>query len=218
MRSLSAFAVLFTVFFLLVSAAQAWDAPGHQWLASQVCKDFGCKCPVADAAVVPDSVFRDNINHHCYNASVPCPSGSWTCPQEDDCPALEKAEEWIDKGVNKTGCDRWYSLAVASHYFFDSKVFWHTVQGEASGCHSGFESEVGKKIGQGNWQVSKCGAAVSSSDFPGWISEFEAKLKTAGIEPEKKGANEFAVWMAGIAILGAAIATVFSKIRKKKRQ
>lgn len=213
MRIPYAFALLFVAFLLLVSAAQAWDAPTHQWLASRVCKDFGCKCVVTDAAIAPDSIFRDNINHHCYNTSVPCPSGSWTCPEEDDCPALEKADAWLSKGTNQTGCDRWYSLAVASHYFFDSKVFWHRVRGEASGCHGGFESEVGKKIGQADWQVSKCGALISSSDFPRWIFEFESKLKAAGIEPEPSRGIPPA-WL----IIGAAVlAAIFAVFRTRPR-
>lgn len=209
-------AVSFAVFFLfLLQAAQAWDSAGHEWLASKVCRDFGCGCLVADAAVAPDRIFRDTANHHCYNTSVPCPSGSWTCPQKDDCPALEKTDEWIAKGANRTGCDRWYSLSVASHYFFDSKVFWHQVQKEDSNCHSGFESEVGRKIGQTTWQVSRCGATVSSSDFPGWISEFEDKLKAAGIKPEER-ANDFTVfWVAGIAILALVVA-LFAKFWKPK--
>ncbi len=200
-------------FLFILQAAQAWDSTGHEWLASRVCRDFNCNgCSTDGGAVAPDAVFRDTLGHHCYNTSVPCPSGSWTCPKKDDCPALAKAGEWIGRAANQTGCARWYSVAVASHYFFDSKAFWHTVQKEDSNCHSGFESEVGRKIGQANWQVSKCGATVSSSDFPGWISEFEDKLKAAGIEPEKKGANEFAVWVASIAILvAAAVALVIKK-------
>ncbi len=209
-------AVSFAVFFLfLLQAAQGWDSAGHQWLALRVCQDFNCGCPTDGGAVAPDRVFRDTARHHCYNTSVPCPSGSWTCPQKDDCPALAKTDEWIAKGANQTGCDRWYSLSVASHYFFDSKVFWHTVQKEDSGCHSGFETSAGKKFGKpGDWQVSKCGVTLYSSEVPGWISGFEAKLRAAGIEPEKPAYNP-AIW-AIPALIIAAIVAVFAKIRKRR--
>lgn len=210
-------AVSFAVFFLfLLQASQGWDSTGHQWLASKVCRDFGCDsgCPTGEGAVAPDRVFRDTAKHHCYNTSWTCQSGGWTCPQEDDCPALEKTEEWIDRGANQTGCERWYSLSVASHYFFDSKVFWHRVQKEDSKCHSGFESEVGRKLGQATWQVSKCGVSLSSSEVPAWIFEFEAKLEAAGIGPETP-ADNFAIW-AIPAILIAAIVMVFARMGKRK--
>lgn len=200
---------------ILLAGASAWDGTGHEWLASRVCQDFSCGCPTGEGAVAPDRVFRDTVNHHCYNTGWQCQDGDWTCPVKDDCPALEKAEEWIEKAANQTGCERWYSIAVASHYFFDSKVFWHRVQQEDGRCHSGFESEVGKKLGQTGWQVSKCGVTLNSSEVPAWISEFEEKLKTAGIEPEKP-ANNFSIW-AIPAILIAAMVVVFAKIRIRPR-
>lgn len=203
---------------VLLAGVSAWDGTGHQYLASKVCRDFSCGCSTDEGSVAPDRVFRDTINHHCYNTSWRCRDGDWTCPAKDDCPALEKAGDWIGKAANQTKCERWYSVAVASHYFFDSKVFWHRVQGEDGRCHSGFESDAGKKFGKpGNWNVSRCGVSLDSSEVPQWVLEFENRLMAAGIEPEKRASN-FAIWAVPAIFIIAAIAAVLAKIKTRPRR
>ena len=45
--------------------------------------------------------------------------------------------EYLESASKKTSCDRWRDIAIASHYFFDTKVFWHNVQKENYfKCHS----------------------------------------------------------------------------------
>ncbi|NOQ55584.1 MAG: hypothetical protein GQ477_02130 [Nanohaloarchaea archaeon] len=80
---------------------------------------------------IPDTVFKDMINHHDYDINKDCPeSDFWTCPTKNDFKASRKVQEYLDSARQKEGCSRWKDIAIASHYFFDTKVFWHNVQDE----------------------------------------------------------------------------------------
>jgi len=165
------------------SAASAWQWETHSTLAEKACRDFDCGCieEIRDAAVVPDRDFRDNIRHHCYNLSVPCVSSEYyDCPKKNDCPALEYAQNWLSDSHSKTGCEKWKSIGIASHYFFDSKVFWHKTQGEDYyKCHEPFEGKVGKKFENRDgsaWVIEACGAKEDYSNMVQYVADFEAML------------------------------------------
>jgi len=163
---------------LLLTPGLSWDWSTHRYVARQVCSYLDCgNCldSMINGSLAPDQVFRDTINHHCYNPSAGCISGNWTCPQRLDCPALEKADEWLTKSREDIGCQKYYDIGVAAHYFMDSKVFWHNVQNEDTSCHTQFESQVGEQIGN-DFTVSVCGIVIDSQDFDGYIKEFEGKL------------------------------------------
>ncbi|VVB59903.1 Uncharacterised protein [uncultured archaeon] len=191
----------FVVFLLIHQSASAWQWETHSTLAEKVCRDFNCSCisEIRDAAVIPDRDFKDNINHHCYNLSIPCkPSKYYSCPKKNSCPAIEKMEDWLSKSQNENGCNRssrscsklsdtscqkWKDIGIASHYFFDSKVFWHKVQGESySDCHEPFEAAVEKKFESGdgsNWTIEQCGAEENYSNMVGYVKEFENILENS---------------------------------------
>lgn len=209
-------AALFLVFFftlsLFSSALSAWQWETHSRLAEKVCRDFNCGCieEMRDAAVIPDRDFKDFINHHCYllnrsvsevleglklagefhdNISESCtPSDYYTCPKKNNCPALEKMDYWISAAQGKSGCEHWRDIGIASHYFFDSKVFWHKVQNEDYyKCHEPFEGAVEKKFEANdgsNWTIDVCGASENYSNMVGYVKEFEAILANNGA-PEK---------------------------------
>jgi hypothetical protein len=150
-------------------------------LAEQICNNFDCGClgDIKSGSIAPDKVFRDFRDHHYYNPSICTPSSYYTCPTYYDDIALEKADYWLDRARSDSGCDMWYDIGVASHYFFDSKAIWHQVRDEDyNECHKPFETEVGDKFKYGytDWSVCRCEECVSYSDFFPWISEFEQKL------------------------------------------
>jgi hypothetical protein len=156
---------------------QAWNWDTHRWVATQLCGRMGCgNCSeyFTNGSIAPDKDFRDTANHHAYNTSWSCPSGNWTCPAKNDFVAFTKAEEWLNKSRNATGCEKYYDIGVASHYWFDAHVFWHKVQNEDyDHCHAPFETSVGDKIGT-TFSVEKCGVTVTSADFDVWLNEFSA--------------------------------------------
>jgi hypothetical protein len=84
----------------------------------------------------------------------------------------------MERATKAQGCERWKYVGIASHYFFDSKCFWHQVTDEDySNCHKPFEDGVGDKVkalGLSGWTVCKCGACVSGRDFESWLQEFYA--------------------------------------------
>ena len=171
--------LIISAILLMLVPGLSWDWSTHRYVARQLCSHLDCgNCLdiMINGSIAPDQVFKDTINHHCYNPSIGCPSGNWTCPQRPDCPALEKADEWLTKSREDTGCRKYYDIAVASHYFMDSKVFWHTVQNEDyDKCHAPFETRVGEQIGN-DFTVSVCGIVIDSQDFDGYLTEFEGKL------------------------------------------
>lgn len=167
----------------LIQPSFAWQWETHSALAEKACRDFDCGCisEIRDAAIVPDRDFRDNIRHHCYNLSVPCvSSGYYDCPKKNDCPALEYMEKWLVQSQNKSGCERWRDIGIASHYFFDSKVFWHKTQGEDYyKCHEPFEGKVEKKFEtlEGSaWVIEACGAKENYPNMNQYVADFEAIL------------------------------------------
>lgn len=190
------FAFLFVFLFLIAAPANAWWNSTHSALAGKVCADFNCSCEseVAVGANIPDDVFKDFINHHCYNMSLECPEsedGMWKCPTRNHCPAYTKIDFWLEEAKKSAGCERWKDVAIASHYFFDTKVFWHNVQDENYfKCHEPFERKVNEKFleGRKGWTVSQCGISVGYAEFEPWVREFEEKI---GFEEKAEDAPLF---------------------------
>lgn len=202
MRQNAFMALIFFAFVLTAPPAFAWQSETHARLAEKACRDFSCSCisEIRDAATIPDREFRDNINHHCYfqqpetlkgleirndfhdNLSTSCaPSKYYDCPKKNDCPALEKMERWIAESKGKNGCEKWKDIGIASHYFFDSKVFWHKVQNEDYyKCHEPFEGKVEKRFeggDGGNWTIEACGAKENYTNMVGYVNDFENLLQ-----------------------------------------
>jgi len=173
------------VFFILFlplafGTALAWDWDTHRFLAEKICDHYSCKChaEIKEGSIIPDRDFRDFSNHSCYDPSNCSPSSYWSCPYKRSCPAIDKAREWMEKAAKAQECERWKYVGIASHYFLDSKCFWHQVTNEDyEKCHKPFEDEVGDKVkalGLSGWSVCKCGACVSNKDFESWLQEFYA--------------------------------------------
>jgi hypothetical protein len=171
--------VLVFVSLLLLSSGLSWDWTTHQYAAREICSYVGCGgCLEAmlNGSIAPDRDFKDNINHHCYDPSHDCPNGDWICPDRFDCPALEKSDEWLTKSREAIGCEKFYDIGVASHYYLDSRVFWHQVTKEdESNCHARFEKLVGENINN-DFNVSVCGINITKADFEGYVSGFEGQL------------------------------------------
>ncbi len=177
----------FLAMILAASGALAWQSETHAKLAEKVCMDFGCGCvsEIREAANMPDRDFKDFINHHCYNISVGCDSSKdWICPKKNHCPALEKMNSWLAESRNDTGCRKWRDIGIASHYFFDSRVFWHKVQNEDyPGCHEPFEGKVEKKFEAGdgsNWTIGQCRTEENYENMVRYVDEFEEILENNG--------------------------------------
>jgi hypothetical protein len=164
---------------LLLSVCLSWDWPTHQYAAREICAYTGCgDCLpyMLNGSIAPDRDFKDTINHHCYEPVQTCPAGNWTCPNRTDCPALEKAQEWLDIAGQDTGCNKAYDIGVASHYYLDSKVFWHTVSNEDyENCHAKFEHQVGLRI-ESEFNLSVCGIGITKADFEGYVNDFESRI------------------------------------------
>ncbi len=158
--------------------AQAWDWDTHRFLADWICDHYSCGCysEIEDGSVTPDRDFKDFSSHSCYDPSTCTLSSYYSCPTKNDCPAMEKADEWMKKAANAKSCERWKYVGIASHYFFDSKCKWHQVMNEDyKGCHKPFEDSVGdkiKRLGLSGWSVCKCDVCVSGKDFENWLQEF----------------------------------------------
>jgi hypothetical protein len=165
---------------LAIETALAWDWDTHRFLAEKICDHYSCKCyaEIKEGSIIPDRDFKDFSNHSCYDPSNCSPSSYWSCPYWKSCPAIDKAREWMERATKAQGCERWKYVGIASHYFFDSKCFWHQVTDEDySNCHKPFEDGVGDKVkvlGLSGWSVCKCGACVSGRDFESWLQEFYA--------------------------------------------
>ena len=161
---------------VMVAPALSWDWPTHQYAAREICNYTGCgDCLQAmlNGSIAPDRDFKDTVNHHCYEITQNCPEGNWTCPNRTDCPALAKAQEWLQKAAVDAGCNKSYDVGVASHYFLDSKVFWHTVAGEDyENCHAEFEHDVGLQI-ESDFNLSVCGVGITKAEFGGYVKGFE---------------------------------------------
>lgn len=197
MTNISKCSALLLFLLLLSQPASAWDWDAHEWMASEVCAslDCGCEAEIVNGSTVPDRVFRDFINHHCYNLSWGCPEGDWECPAEDDCPALEKADEWLVFAESAEGCDRWYYRGIALHYYSDSFVFWHRVEGESyKYCHEPLETAVGEELKkedswlwrilgwfgiERSWQVCECGVCAEKAELEGIVRGFKELLPTS---------------------------------------
>jgi len=172
--------VLPLLLLLATGTALAWDWDTHRFLAEKICDHYSCKCydEIKEGSIIPDRDFKDFSNHSCYDPSNCSPSSYWSCPYKRSCPAVENAGEWMERAAKAQGCERWKYVGIASHYFFDSKCFWHQVTDEDySNCHKPFEDGVGDKVkalGLSGWTVCKCGACVSGKDFERWLQEFYA--------------------------------------------
>lgn len=216
------------VFILLLGTVNSWDWDTHRFIARELCEDLECGVCLEymiNGSIAPDRDFRDFINHHCYDPSWNCLEGDWTCPTKYDCPALEKADEWLQKSKNDTGCVNYYDLAVASHYFMDSKVFWHKVKNEDyENCHESFETQVGDHINENQFTVTVCNISVTKSEINNWLYEFELKLGAVpSLHPQKLITEEIKeLFLEGdgryvLALLVVSILFVILKKPKKKR-
>ncbi len=167
------------VLLLLVSPGLSWDWTTHQYAAREICNHLGCGLCLdymLNGSIAPDRDFKDFINHHCYDPLYECPQGGWTCPDVFDCPAIAKSEDWLAKAATDYECEKFYDIGVASHYYLDSRVFWHRVTGEdESSCHARFESLVGEEISQ-NFSISVCSINITKADFEGYVAGFEEQL------------------------------------------
>jgi len=164
---------------LLVSPAFGWDWTTHEYAAGEICGSLNCGAclpAILNGSIAPDRDFKDFSNHHCYSPLWNCPPGDWVCPDKFDCPALEKSDYWLAKSKQDSGCDRYYDIGVASHYFLDSKVFWHQIASEDyESCHARFETMVGEKIDT-DFNITVCSASMTKAAFEGYVKEFEQKL------------------------------------------
>lgn len=209
---------------LFLSSINAWDWDVHRFWANELCDylDCGvCREHMINGSIAPDKDFKDFINHHCYDLSWDCPEGyDWDCPTKNDCPALEKADEWLLKSRSDSGCLKYYDIGVASHYFSDSKVFWHKVQREDyDRCHRPFESQVGDRINE-DFEVSVCGISVTKQDMNLWLEEFKVMLYRPPKEPNSTSIEDFFFKQNGRYVIGL-IVILFSLAllsRKKKRR
>ena len=156
------------ILIVLLGLAAAWSGDTHRMIAEEIGEHINCGQEIVDASTVPDLVFHDTVRHHYYDTSWDCPVGDWICPEEDDFIAMELAEEWVVKG----DC---YSIGIATHYFFDSKVFWHKVQKENSNRHSYWEKKVGEAYGPG-FEYCKYGICTNWGEFELWKAEFRTML------------------------------------------
>jgi len=177
------------ILLLLAAVALAWNGDTHRAIGADLCAAMNCSCPadMENGSTAPDLVFHDTARHHYYDVSWACPTSNWTCPTKDDFVAMDWAERWLANASAATGCEREYDIAVASHYFFDSMVFWHRVQNEDSDTHSGWEGKVGDQWGPA---LDYCGngACVKWSDYQGWKTEFLAKIGVnATVAPTASG-------------------------------
>lgn len=167
---------------LLLSVAVAWDGDTHRAIGGELCGALQCgQCSneLLNGSTAPDLIFHDNTKHHCYYSAWECAEGNWSCPVANDCPAMALAEEWVAKSRNATGCEKYYDIGVAAHYFFDSKVFWHRVQKEDSDWHSGWEEGVGKAYARG-FTYCKYGVCTNWTEFDAWKGEFNTMLGGSG--------------------------------------
>ncbi len=172
---------VFTVLLILAINASAWDWDAHKYMAEQVCNDYNCGCydQIEEGSISPDQVFKDSINHHFYNPETCKPSDYYECPTHYDNPALAKANEWLNKSTTETGCEKWYDIGVALHYYSDRFVIWHNVQKEDyEKCHQPFESRIGYYLKEHriHWKVQVCQESATQSDITDIYKSFESKL------------------------------------------
>jgi len=171
--------LVFVSLLLLLSSGLSWDWTTHQYAAREICSYVGCGDCLPDmlnGSIAPDRDFKDYINHHCYDPLQGCPNGDWVCPDRFDCPALEKSDEWLTKSQQDFGCEKFYDIGVASHYYLDSRVFWHQVSKEdESSCHAKFEELVGENINN-DFNVGACGINITKADFEGHVNAFERQM------------------------------------------
>lgn len=184
--------ILFLALFALVIVpfAHAWKWETHQYLAEQICSLNSMTC-VADelnrGAIAPDKEFKDFFDHHAYYDCVrqgqmiewcdfekgcfDCSNGTLTDPI-----AFDKARLWLNNFKNDADVSvKSYDLGVATHYFFDTKVFFHQTRNEKESCHSSFEYKVNERIKDkdySNWTECACGKCVSFSDLEIWENDF----------------------------------------------
>ena len=204
---------------LLFCSAWAWTGTTHEAIAANICVWTQCACQgqMIYGSTVPDRVFHDNINHHYYDPNWDCPNGMWECPTEYDPIALTMARRWLKHAQgNETGCERDFAIGIASHYFYDSKVFWHRVKKEKQSMHSRWEKLVAEKY-PGDFVVDEYGVRVADEDFAEWDEEFKEWLIDYSLMqrpvPEKEESNSLAVFWdvynAGAGLVGNVISAIF---------
>ncbi len=167
----------------LAGAASAWEKESYEVLAERLCNEFGCQCmeEVKEGSTVPDTRFRDEPAQHCYKPMMDFSHqepGAWSKPVLNECPALDKAVVWLDEASEAGGCDRWYYIGIALHYFMDAKEFWNQVIGVNQTCRREHEDAVNDYLRFGRtWETCSCGVCVSSEDFIDWLAEYRERVK-----------------------------------------
>lgn len=190
MKKINTIIALFALFILVAPFVSAWKWETHEYLAEQVCNKLSINCDLSklhDGAIAPDKEFKDFFDHHAYYDCVRQGQMIEWCDFEKGCYdcsngtltdniAFTKARTWLNYiEVDETMPDKSYDLGVATHYFFDAKVFFHQTRNEKESCHNAFEENVNKRIKNkdySNWTECACGKCVSFFDFDKWEDEF----------------------------------------------
>lgn len=171
-------------FMLIMPIAYAWKWETHEYLAEQVCEqiDWCIVDCMKNGSVAPDRDFKDFINHHVYRDCIKadaewCEGEScYDCSQGDitDDVAIRKYIHWLleARDENEDLCLKSYYVGVASHYFFDSKDFFHQTKGESERSHSDFEQIVQENMKKSGWYGCAYEVCLNNSDFNKWESEF----------------------------------------------
>ena len=178
MRKLLLAGLLLT-FAFLNSPAHAWWNDTHAEMMWKACSDFNCPLTynqVFEWSNYPDDVLQDYEQHRCL----------WK-----DCPAMANTNARLLKAKNYEGNARWQEIAIASHYFFDSKNTMHQVPSNTiniQACEKEFESKTNEKIiaKEKNWTVEACEVRVSDAELEQFIEEFESMIEQkVGVQQAK---------------------------------
>jgi hypothetical protein len=165
-------------------AASAWDRIVYEDFAKRLCERFDCGCEkiAVEASIKPDTVFRDQPTHRCYDPgymeSVP-DSTHYIKPDVFDCPAMEKAHIWIENAKTRHACGRWESIGFSLHYFLDAKKFWNNVMQANRSCVSEHDEDIRHYFlfGGDSWRSCVCGVCISSKDYESWLLEYSEMIK-----------------------------------------
>jgi len=188
---------IISIIFILsiLPISYAWDSPTYQWISVKLCDYYNCGCyeEIINGSLAPDNDFqpksisvRESQDQKCcqhyYNPITCEPSEFYVCPTEYDDIAIRKTDEWINYAKVDEGCEMWYDIGVASHYFFVSKEIWNQVINASYDCKTRFEWRVGDMFRNENegWVISECGENVADFQFNEWMSEFKEKLYFVG--------------------------------------
>lgn len=192
--------IMFVLLMLVSNIALAFKAQTHEYIAQQVCSRFPdcaeCDFQVRQGAVYPDAELKDYVNHHVYMTCAPATGATWCAPNASTCEdcstgtltdttAYDKRDEWLAKAKSATGCDKYFNIAVASHYQADTYVIWHKRKGESDNCHSGFEEDIEQNIDDKNyagWSIDACGENFTASTLGLIVEDMVARSGVDSLE------------------------------------